>query len=137
MGLNALNCRVWWVKWFITTLTTGRLPSQYLDLALPKIFWFTPTFPTCSTVAEQFLNIKRTSPEGHFNVANFSSFAINFATALAALANCPPFSSVISMLCMAVPKDISVEVDSSFLSIKILSQTMYSFFQSIRLYGCR
>ncbi|MCL7033453.1 hypothetical protein MKW94_029549 [Papaver nudicaule] len=37
-----------------------------------------------------------------------------FATAPAALANCPPFPSVISMLCMAVPKGISVEVDSSF-----------------------
>ncbi|BBG97124.1 ribosomal protein S19 [Prunus dulcis] len=75
----------------------GRLPSQHLDPALPKLFWFTPTFPTCPTVAEQFLDIKRTSPE-----------------APAALANCPPFPSVISMLCMAVPKGISVEVDSSF-----------------------
>ncbi|CAN4125518.1 unnamed protein product [Withania somnifera] len=74
-----------------------RLPSQRLDPALPKLFWFTPTFPTCPTVAEQFLDIKRTSPE-----------------APAALANCPPFPSVISMLCMAVPKGISVEVDSSF-----------------------
>ncbi|XP_055826217.1 uncharacterized protein ycf72-like [Solanum dulcamara] len=100
---------------FITTpLTTGRLPSQRLDPALPKLFWFTPTFPTCPTVAEQFLDIKRTSPEGNFNVADFPSFAISFATAPAALANCPPFPSVISMLCMAVPKGISVEVDSSF-----------------------
>uniref|UniRef100_M0ZYJ3 32 kDa thylakoid membrane protein n=183 Tax=cellular organisms TaxID=131567 RepID=M0ZYJ3_SOLTU len=95
---------------FITTpLTTGRLPSQRLDPALPKLFWFTPTFPTCPTVAEQFLDIKRTSPEGNFNVADFPSFAISFATAPAALANCPPFPSVISMLCMAVPKGISVE----------------------------
>ncbi|CAN4128668.1 unnamed protein product [Withania somnifera] len=92
----------------------GRLPSQRLDPALPKLFWFTPTFPTCPTVAEQFLDIKRTSPEGNFNVADFPSFAISFATAPAALANCPPFPSVISMLCMAVPKGISVEVDSSF-----------------------
>ncbi|KAF1855826.1 hypothetical protein Lal_00043616 [Lupinus albus] len=92
----------------------GRLPSQHLDPALPKLFWFTPTFPTCPTVAEQFLDIKRTSPEGNFNVADFPSFAISFATAPAALANCPPFPSVISMLCMAVPKGISVEVDSSF-----------------------
>ncbi|PWA86048.1 ribosomal protein L2, plastid (chloroplast) [Artemisia annua] len=82
----------------------GRLPSQRLDPALPKLFWFTPTFPTCPTVAEQFLDIKRTSPEGNFNVADFPSFAISFATAPAALANCPPFPSVISMLCMAVPK---------------------------------
>ncbi|KAK8554280.1 hypothetical protein V6N12_031246 [Hibiscus sabdariffa] len=67
---------------FITTpLTTGRLPSQHLDPALPKLFWFTPTFPTCPTVAEQFLDIKRTSPEGNFNVADFPSFAISFATA--------------------------------------------------------
>ncbi|XLT88246.1 hypothetical protein HN873_009999 [Arachis hypogaea] len=64
-----------------------RLPSQHLDPALPKVFWFTPTFPTCPTVAEQFLDIKRTSPEGNFNVADFSSFAISFATAPAALAN--------------------------------------------------
>uniref|UniRef100_A0A2N9IB45 Photosystem II protein D1 n=1 Tax=Fagus sylvatica TaxID=28930 RepID=A0A2N9IB45_FAGSY len=92
----------------------GRLPSQHLDPALPKLFWFTPTLPTCPTVAEQFLDIKRTSPEGNFNVADFPSFAISFATAPAALANCPPFPSVISMLCMAVPKGISVEVDSSF-----------------------
>ncbi|KAK8708322.1 hypothetical protein V6N13_059366 [Hibiscus sabdariffa] len=79
----------------------GRLPSQHLDPALPKLFWFTPTFPTCPTVAEQFLDIKRTSPEGNFNVADFPSFAISFATAPAALANCPPLPSVISMLCMA------------------------------------
>ncbi|KAG7012670.1 putative protein ycf72, partial [Cucurbita argyrosperma subsp. argyrosperma] len=94
----------------------GRLPSQHLDPALPKLFWFTPAFPTCPTVAEQFLDIKRTSPEGNFNVADFPSFAISFATAPAALANCPPFPSVISMLCMAVPKGISVEVDSSYQS---------------------
>ncbi|KAF5796783.1 hypothetical protein HanRHA438_Chr08g0368041 [Helianthus annuus] len=37
-----------WSTGFITTpLTTGRLPSQRLDPALPKFFWFTPTFPTC------------------------------------------------------------------------------------------
>ncbi|KAL0462822.1 UNVERIFIED_CONTAM: putative protein ycf72 [Sesamum latifolium] len=36
--------------------TTGRLPSQRLDPALPKLFWFAPTFPTCPTVAEQFLD---------------------------------------------------------------------------------
>ncbi|KAJ0877347.1 hypothetical protein HanPSC8_Chr11g0499071 [Helianthus annuus] len=94
--------------------TTGRLPSQRLDPALPKFFWFTPTFPTCPTVAEQFLDIKRTSLEGNFNVADFPSFAISFATAPAALANCPPFPSVISMLCMAVPKGISVEGISHF-----------------------
>ncbi|KAB2024961.1 hypothetical protein ES319_D06G120800v1, partial [Gossypium barbadense] len=82
-----------WSTGFITTpLTTGRLPSQHLDPALPKLFWFTPTFPTCLTIAEQFLDIKRTSPK-----------------APAALANCPPLPSVISMLCMAVPKGISVE----------------------------
>ncbi|KAK8479783.1 hypothetical protein V6N11_018557 [Hibiscus sabdariffa] len=74
----------------------------------------TPTFPTCPTVAKQFLDIKRTSPKGNFNVADFPSFAISFATAPAALANCPPLPSVISMLCMVVPNGISVEVDSSF-----------------------
>ncbi|KAK7339440.1 hypothetical protein VNO77_20108 [Canavalia gladiata] len=41
-----------------------------------ELFWFTPTFPTCPTVAEQFLDIKRTSPEGNFNVADFPSFVI-------------------------------------------------------------
>ncbi|KAJ0829271.1 hypothetical protein HanLR1_Chr00c0017g0690251 [Helianthus annuus] len=55
-----------------------RLPSQCLDPALPKFFLFTPTFPTCPTVAEQFLDIKRTSLEGNFNVADFPSFAISF-----------------------------------------------------------
>ncbi|OAY67834.1 Uncharacterized protein ycf72, partial [Ananas comosus] len=70
-----------------------------------------------------FLDIKRTSPDGNLNVADLPSFAISFATAPAALANCPPFPRVISMLCMAVPKGISVEVDSSFLSIKTPSQT--------------
>ncbi|XAR66371.1 hypothetical protein NMG60_11012584, partial [Bertholletia excelsa] len=99
-----------WSTRFITTpLTTGRLPSQRLDPTLPKLFWFTPTFLTCPTVAEQFLDIKRTSPECNFNVADFPSFAISFATAPAALTNCPPLPSVISMLCMAVPKGISVE----------------------------
>ncbi|TYI57776.1 hypothetical protein E1A91_D11G305600v1, partial [Gossypium mustelinum] len=81
-----------------TTLTTRRLPSQHLDPALPKLFWFTLTFPTYLTVAEQFLDIKRTSPEGNLNVADFPSFAINFASAPAGLANCPPLPSVISML---------------------------------------
>ena len=74
-----------WSTGFITTpLTTGRLPSQRLDPALPKLLCLTPTFPTCPTVAEQFLDIKRTSPEGNFNVADFPSFAISFATAPAA-----------------------------------------------------
>ncbi|RZC67096.1 hypothetical protein C5167_010806 [Papaver somniferum] len=87
---------------FITTpLTTGRLPRQRLDPSLPKIFWFTPTLPTFPTVTEQFLDIRRTSPNGKFNVADLPSFAISFATTLAALANCPPFPSVICMLCMA------------------------------------
>ncbi|KAL6492077.1 hypothetical protein OROGR_033776 [Orobanche gracilis] len=104
-----------WSIGFITTpLTTGRLPNQRLDPALPKLLSFALTFPTCPIVAEQFLYIKRTSPEGNFNVAQFPSFAISFATAPAALTNCPPFPSVISILCMAVPKGISVEVDSSF-----------------------
>ncbi|KAG5512800.1 hypothetical protein RHGRI_038747 [Rhododendron griersonianum] len=44
-------------------LEERRLPSQRLDPALPKLFWFTPAFPTCPTVAEQFWDIKRTSPE--------------------------------------------------------------------------
>lgn len=122
-----------WSTGFITTpLTTGRLPSQHLDPALPKLFWFTPTLPTCPTVAKQFLDIKRTSPEGNLNVADLPSFAISFATAPAALANCPPFPSVISMLCMAVPKGISVEVDSSFLSKKTPSQTVQA---SSKAYG--
>ncbi|KAL4553877.1 hypothetical protein LXL04_040138 [Taraxacum kok-saghyz] len=116
----------------INRANLGRLPSQRLDPALPKLFWFTPTFPTCPTVAEQFLDIKRISPEGNFNVADFPSFAISFATAPAALANCPPFPSVISMLCMVVPKGISVEVDSSFLSIKTPSQTVQA---SSKAYG--
>ncbi|KAG2717950.1 hypothetical protein I3760_03G198300 [Carya illinoinensis] len=100
---------------FITTpLTTGRLSSQYLDLPLPKLFWFTPTFPTCLI----------TSLEHNFNVADFPSFAITFTTAPAGLANCPPFLSIISMLCMGVPKGMLVEVDSSFRSIKTSSQTV-------------
>ncbi|RXI02717.1 hypothetical protein DVH24_002795 [Malus domestica] len=48
--------------------------------------------PTCSTVAEQFLD-QQTSPKGNFNAANFFSFAISFAIAHAPLANCPPFST--------------------------------------------
>ncbi|KAM0048272.1 hypothetical protein Hdeb2414_s0008g00272591 [Helianthus debilis subsp. tardiflorus] len=60
-----------WSTGFITTpFTTGRLPSQRLDLALPKFFWFTPTFPTCPTLAEQFLDIKQASLEGNFNVTD-------------------------------------------------------------------
>ncbi|PPR84556.1 hypothetical protein GOBAR_AA36156 [Gossypium barbadense] len=46
-------------------LTQRHLPSQHLDPALPKLFWFTPTFPTCPTVAEQFLDIKWTSQKSH------------------------------------------------------------------------
>uniref|UniRef100_A0ACD6ASE1 Uncharacterized protein n=1 Tax=Avena sativa TaxID=4498 RepID=A0ACD6ASE1_AVESA len=125
-----------WSTGFITTpLTTGRLPSQHLDPALPKLFWFTPTLPTCPTVAKQFWDTKRTSPDGNLKVADLPSFAISFATAPAALANCPPLPRVISMLCMAVPKGISVEVDSSFLS-KNPVPNCTSFFQSIRLSRC-
>jgi hypothetical protein len=62
---------------FITTpLTTRRLPSQHLDPALPKLFWFTPTLPTCPTVAKQFWDTKRTSPDGNIKVANLPSFAL-------------------------------------------------------------
>ncbi|KAJ0703973.1 putative ribosomal protein S2 [Helianthus annuus] len=81
---------------------------------------------------EKFLDIKWTSAEGYFNVAGFPSFEISFTTAHAALANCPPFPSVISMLCMVVLKGISVEVDSSFLSIKTPSQTVHA---SSKVYG--
>ena len=71
-----------WSTGFITTpLTTGRLPNQHLDPALPKLFWFTPTLPTCPTVAQQFWDTKRTSPDGNLKVANLPSFAISFATA--------------------------------------------------------
>ncbi|MCD7450201.1 hypothetical protein HAX54_004348 [Datura stramonium] len=115
-----LDMEVMHERLITTPLTTGRLPSQRLDPALSKLFWFTPTFLTCTAVAEQFLYIKWTSPEGNFNVADFPSFAISFATAPDALANCPPFPSVIFMLCMAVPKGISVEVDSSFDQSKLL-----------------
>nr|KJB29317.1 hypothetical protein B456_005G093900 [Gossypium raimondii] len=104
-----------WSTRFITTpFTTGCLPSQYLDPALPKLFWFTLTFPTYPTVVEQFLDIERTSLEGNFNVADFPSFIISFATAPATLANFPPLPSVISMLCMTMPKGILIKVDSSF-----------------------
>ncbi|VAI05271.1 unnamed protein product [Triticum turgidum subsp. durum] len=99
-----------WSTGFITTpLTTGSLPSQHLDPALPKLFWFTPTLPTCPTVAKQFWDTKLTSPDVYPKVFDLPSFAISFATAPAALANCPPLPRVISMLCMAVPKGISVE----------------------------
>ncbi|CAA6675819.1 unnamed protein product [Spirodela intermedia] len=85
-----------WPIGFITTpLTTRRLPSQHLDPALPKLFWFTPTLPTCLTIAKQFLDIKRTSLEGNLNVVDLPSFAISFATAPTALANCPPFPSIL------------------------------------------
>ncbi|VAI53262.1 unnamed protein product [Triticum turgidum subsp. durum] len=99
-----------WSTGFITTpLTTGRLTSQHLDPALPKLFWFTPTLPTCPTVAKQFWDTKRTSPDGNLKVADLPSFEMSFATTPATLANCPPLPHVISMLCMAVPKGISVE----------------------------
>ncbi|KAG5606353.1 hypothetical protein H5410_027845 [Solanum commersonii] len=53
----------WSIRFITTPLTIGLLPSQRLDPVVPKLFWYTPTFPTCLTVAEQFLEIKRTSPE--------------------------------------------------------------------------
>ncbi|TYH84317.1 hypothetical protein ES332_D02G189700v1, partial [Gossypium tomentosum] len=114
-----------WSTGFITTpLTIGHLPSQHLDPALPKLFWFTPTFPTCSTVAKQFLDSKRTSPEGNFNLADFPFFAISFVTAPTTLANCSPLLSVISMLCMVVPKGISVEYHMSrYIGIQICRTT--------------
>ncbi|PHT67012.1 hypothetical protein T459_31437, partial [Capsicum annuum] len=122
---------------FITTpFTTGHLPSQRLDPTEFKLFWFTPTFPTCPIAAEQFLDIKWTSPKGNFNVADFPSFVIGFATAPTALANCPPFPSVISMLCMVMPKGKAVEVDSSFDQSKPLPNCT-SFFQNTQLSRCR
>ncbi|KAF7048878.1 hypothetical protein CFC21_057537 [Triticum aestivum] len=99
-----------WSTGFITTpLTTGSLPSQHLDPALPKLFWFTPTLPTCSTVSKQFWDTKLTSPDGYPKVFDLPSFAISFGTAPAALANCPPLPRVISMLCMAVPKGTALK----------------------------
>ncbi|KAJ3668249.1 hypothetical protein LUZ61_022917 [Rhynchospora tenuis] len=68
-------------RFIATPLTTGRLPSQHFDPALPKLFRVTPTLPTCPTVAKQFWDIKRTSPDGNLNVADLPSFAISFATA--------------------------------------------------------
>ncbi|KAG8488915.1 hypothetical protein CXB51_016858 [Gossypium anomalum] len=61
----------WSIGFITTSLTMGCLPNQHL---------FAPTFPTCSTFAEQLLDIKRTSLEGNFNVADLPSLAINFAT---------------------------------------------------------
>uniref|UniRef100_A0A0E0P6A4 Uncharacterized protein ycf72 n=1 Tax=Oryza rufipogon TaxID=4529 RepID=A0A0E0P6A4_ORYRU len=87
------------------------------------------------TFAIAFWDTKQTSPYGNLKVADLPSFAISFATAPAALANCPPLPRVISMLCMAVPKGISIEVDSSFLS-KNPFPNCTSFFQSIRLSRC-
>lgn len=40
--------------------------------------------------------------KGNFEVADFPSFVIRFATSLTPLANCSSFSNVISMLCMVV-----------------------------------
>ena len=37
-------------------------PSQHLDWAQPKLLWFTPTLPTCPTVAKQFLELKKKKP---------------------------------------------------------------------------
>ncbi|RZC81238.1 hypothetical protein C5167_043812 [Papaver somniferum] len=92
------------------------LPREgyYALLTLPPLETPFPVRLACVKHAASFLDIKRTSPDGNFNVADLPSFAISFATTPAALANCPPFPSVISMLCMVVPKGISVEVDSSF-----------------------
>ncbi|KAJ8427728.1 hypothetical protein Cgig2_010246 [Carnegiea gigantea] len=99
-----------WSTGFITTsLTTGRLPSQRLNPTLPKLLYLTPIFPTCPAIAEQFLDVKRTSPKGNFNVVDFFSFVISCATTPAALANCPPSPSMISMLCMTMPKGILVK----------------------------
>lgn len=57
-------------------------------------------------------------------MADFPFFAISFVAATVALANCPPFSSVIFMLCIAVPKGVLAEVDSSFWPIKTPFQTV-------------
>nr|GEU56484.1 reverse transcriptase domain-containing protein [Tanacetum cinerariifolium] len=70
------------------------LTEPTLRSSSTQTFLVTLTFPICPTVAEQFLDIKRTSLEGNFNVADFPSFAISFATAPAALANCPSFLDV-------------------------------------------
>ena len=112
-----------------TPLTIGCLPSQHLDPTMPKFFWFTVIFPTCLIVAEPFLDAKRTSPEGNFNVVNFPLFAISFAIKFATLANCPPFSwfECYVWLCLRV---ILVEVDSSFWSIKTIFEIVQASYKA-------
>eukprot|EP01018_Ginkgo_biloba_P037230 Gb_08272 [translate_table: standard] len=122
------TCREHYSHELLLLTVMNRCREQlYTDPALLKVLLFALTLPTCPIVAEQFPDIKRTSPDGNLNAADRPSFAISSAAAPAALTNCPPLPSVISMLCIAVPKGISVEVDSSFRSIKIPSQTVQAF----------
>ncbi|KAL3006193.1 hypothetical protein AAZX31_08G263200, partial [Glycine max] len=85
---------------------------------------------------QPFFGYQTNLPKGNFNVADFPSFAISFTTAPVALANCPPFPSVISMLCMVVPKGVLVEVDSFFFINQNLFPNCTSFLQSVQVFGC-
>lgn len=53
---------------------------------------------------------------------DFPSFLVRFAIELIALASCPLFPSVISMLYMIVLKGISIEADSFFYKSEPLSK---------------
>ncbi|KAJ7941892.1 Photosystem II protein D1, partial [Quillaja saponaria] len=69
-----------WSTGFITTpLTTGRLPSQHLDPALPKLFWFhSQHFPLVRLLLSSFWISNGPPQKVILNVADFPSFAISF-----------------------------------------------------------
>lgn len=63
-------------------------------------------------------------------MTNFPSFVIIFVITPVALTDCPPILSAIYMLCIAVPKDILVEVDSSFWSIKTIFEIVQASYKA-------
>ena len=113
------------------------LPSQHLDPALPTLFWFTPAFPTCPTVAQLFWDIKRTYPEEKVIwMWPISPLLQSVSLQHLLLTLIVPPSQVVCdfsvMYGRASPQGISVEVDSSYQSKPLPKQTVQA---SSKAYG--
>src|SRR5829696_8961445 len=97
-----------WSTGFMTSPRTfGRLPIQRLFPAFPHDSSACSALPTSPIVARQRWCTRRTSELGMRRVTYSPSFAITCADIPADRQICPPFPTLSSMLCTAVPSGIS------------------------------
>ncbi|KAF3784871.1 Uncharacterized protein EJ110_NYTH29334 [Nymphaea thermarum] len=107
-GITPRSCGFFSTNWGPPFTTS--MGMVYRIQLYTNFFGLPQHYPLVRLLLSSFLDIKRTSPDGNLNVADLLSFAISFATTPVALANSPPFPSVISMLRMAMPKSILIEM---------------------------